>query len=247
MIRTHRARGARSLTRATFLALPLLVLATAGCGGGGDGTPGGNNGRGQATVEVQWPSRSRAKAASRLIPAAANSIRVSFLANAANGAPGIPVATQLLVRPAGDAPVTRTSFTDLPQGSLAVQAVALPNADGSGTAQAFVRSDVSIVAGQSTPVSLSLQSTIARVDILPVNIALTTEPVTLTAVAYDINGNEVAAARWAWTNSNPAVLSFTPSGNTATAAALAEGEATVTLTEAESGASVSKRFVVSGL
>src|ERR1051325_9734486 len=85
-----------------ILAACILGAALAGCGGGG-GVAGGATGR--ATFTVIWPDRSR------LIPLAANSIKIDIVRNGNN------VGSQTLPRPAGGGPAS-VSFPLLPTGSL---------------------------------------------------------------------------------------------------------------------------------
>jgi hypothetical protein len=229
------------LTASCVLPAALFAGLLAGCGGGGrvssDGPPAG---QGRATIMVHWPLRSVSVSASRLIPATANSIRVSFLSGSTE------VKNTLLVRPStgnGDLP-TSTTVVDLPQGGLSVVAQAFPSSDGTGTPQAGGNTTAQIVAGKSTRVSLTLGTTITRVAILPDTVQLTGNPVTINATAFDAQGNVVLTNSWTWENSQPNVLRLVPAGVNATITALSAGSSVVTLTETESAKSIAKQFNV---
>ena len=229
-------------TRIITAALVALAALLAGCGGSGTTgysspvatTPVVSATTGRAQVSLVWPART----ASRKIPLDANSVLVQFLSGTT------VVGSQLLTRPAHDGTPTTVTFTNLPGGALTVKATAFPNADGTGAAQGIAQAPTTIVVGQSTPVTLTLATTITRVDILPQNIALTTTPTTITAVAYDASNNIVITNQWNWTNSDNTVAALIPSGNTATIAAVGVGNSLLTLTEGESGQQAQKKLVV---
>src|SRR5262245_38595680 len=116
----------------------VLVLGLTGCGGGSENPD--NTGR--ATFTVVWPDNSR------LIPAAANSIKVEIKT-------GSTVFTsKTLPRPAGGGPAS-AAFDALPLGSLTAVATAFPNADGTGVAQAKASIPLTIIAGQNTAFSVT--------------------------------------------------------------------------------------------
>lgn len=234
--------GSIAAAAAAAAGLSLLLIGgggaiLTGCGGGGN-TPGVEDTgarRGQAVVTVHWPERS---ADSRLLPARANSIRVAFL-NAQNQ----EVQAQLLVRPDPAEPmVTRAVFTDLPAGDYTLRAVAFPNTDGSGVAQAQAAQPIAIVPGQRVTPTLTMATTIASLDLQPTQIPelLVGQPVLLTATARDAQGNTVLSTAYQWTSTDPSVFQVTPLGPGSSLANLvfqggAPGTYTVTVRETESG------------
>jgi hypothetical protein len=230
------------MKRTASLALPATLLAglLTGCGGGRVAPDALAAGQGRATITVHWPARTEAASGTRLIPAGANSIRVSFLSGTTE------VKNTLLVRPGngnGNLP-TSTTVVDLPEGSLSVVAQAFPSGDGTGTPQAGGNTIAQIAAGKSTRVSLTLGSTIARVAILPETVQLTGNPVTINATAFDAQGDVVLTNSWTWQNSQPSILSLVPDGANATITARRAGSSIVTITETESGKSTAKQFNV---
>jgi len=228
------------LGTAAAAAALLAGLLLAGCGGGGSSATNALPAdEGRAKISVHWPARpSAGTAGSRLIPASANSIRVSFL----NGT--TEVKNALLVRPEDSSLPTSTTLVDLPQGNLSVVAQAFPASDGTGTTQARGDTVAQIVAGQSTTVNLTLGTTIDHVAILPETVQLTGNPVPITATAFDSQGNVVLTNSWTWANSDSTVLHLVASGANATITALKQGASIVTITETESGRSTAKQFNV---
>jgi hypothetical protein len=233
----------RRFSAAAALTANLALLA--GCGGGTMSaatrvaTP-----IGRAQITLTWPARSEA---TRLIPQAANSVLVSFL-NPDNST----LTSQLLVRPQTtqktQPPVpTTASFTNLPQGPLRVQATAFPNTDGTGNAQATAIVPTTIVAGKSTPVGLTMGTTIAYVDVLPHVIQFTGAPVQLTATAFDLQNNAVLTNQWQWNDSDYTVVSLTSNGATALVNGVGPGTATIIAQETESDKSFSKVLNVAPL
>ena len=224
------------------------ALSVAGCGsGGGNHSPAtptastvtAATSGGRATISLRWPDSAVPTATSRagrLVPTASFSVSVSFLD--ANGA---VLQTALLVRPVNGGTVSASTFSNLPPGNLTVQATAFPNPDGTGVAQASVSGQALIVQNQLTPVSLTMNSTITRVEILPVIVQFTGNgATTLNAAAYDASGNLVLTNQWKWENSDPNIIALVPKGATADITALNVGQTTVTLTETESGSLATK-------
>ena len=177
-----------TLFAATVAMIGLLFMM--GCGGGSAPMTADAPQTGRAVITVKWPESS-----SRLIPAGANSIRVTFLVGT------ITLQSQIIARP-----TTSATFTNLPSGTLIVQAAAFPTTDATGSVQAKADSSAVIVAGQKTPVNLTLATTIASVKITPETIQFTGDPVTLTATAFDgpnATGNIILSSAWTWANSQP--------------------------------------------
>ena len=218
----------------------LAVTFAAGCGGGSGNGKGATTltststsaslGVGRAVFTVLWP----ASAPTRLVPIAAQSIRVDILRG------GTVVASQLLSRPAsvGSAGSSATlTFANLPVDTLTARASAFPQADGSGTAQATGSVPVVIATGQTVPFNLTMASTIDHLDLSPAVASLGVgQQVQITETARDTPGNIVLTApeKQQWVSSNAAVASVDANG---VVTALSLGTATVTVTDQESGKS----------
>lgn len=199
------------------MALIAVLVLLAGCTG--ERTP--VTPRSRVAVQVTWP------ASGRLIPAAAASLLVVVRA-------GDYDARRVLARPDGGG-TTNAVFEAVPVGSVTVTVTAHPAADGTGTAQARAVTTVETRAGQVTPVNLTLQSTIARIDVNPATTTLLLdETVTCTATPRDAGGNLVliAPGNLQWSSANPAVATVDAAGQVR---ALSEGATQITATERESG------------
>ncbi|MES2459160.1 MAG: hypothetical protein V4671_01155 [Armatimonadota bacterium] len=153
------------------------IVAAPGCGGGGTrsspvSAPSApaSQGLGRATFTVTWPAPS----SSRLIPSAANSIVVKITT-----IDGAALAEQRLTRPAGGGTTTAT-FAELPAGDVIASVSAYPNADGTGIAQASASASVAIEGGKTAALSLTLDSTIDRLEVTaPAGSLVNGAPVTL--------------------------------------------------------------------
>jgi hypothetical protein len=178
-----------------------------------------------------WPSRTR------LIPAAANSI----VAELKRG--GATVASQTLARPvSGD--TTTATFEHLKVGTLTLEAAAYPNANGSGTAQAFGASQVNVVAGQSSTVTLSMASTVHHLDLAPQNPTVGVGgTVQLSVTARDASGAVVLLwpGKLRWDTTGAAYASVDVNGLVTAAAptGATPGSVTISVTDQESGKSTS--------
>jgi cytochrome c peroxidase len=233
-----KTRTAERLWGIGSLFFVFLIALMAGCGGGKGDTSGANVSRaGGAEFTVLWPERST----TRLIPLAANSIRVEMLRGSE------VVASQLIARPDAGGPATLT-FTNLPVETLTARAAAYPQADGSGVAQSAGNVSVPIIAGQTVQFTLTLTSTIDHLSVTPNTSTLTVgQQVTLMATAWDApgtGGNIVLTApeKQQWTSSNTAVASV---DNTGIVRAVSAGTASVSITDTESGKSASATVTVS--
>ncbi|MBI3946471.1 MAG: VCBS repeat-containing protein [Armatimonadetes bacterium] len=202
--------------------VPLAVLS--GCGG--NRIPGGGRpATGALGLTITWPGRDR------LIPLAANSIQVVLQYN------GQPVANRVIPRPAGGGSTTTATIDNLRVGALTLTATAHPNADGTGTAQARGSVPVTIQDGQTTPVGLTLGSTIDHLEIAPsapsVGVSRT---VVLTATARDAAGNAVLTwpGKITWESQNTGVATVDAGGKVT---GVAVGTASISATEGESGKS----------
>jgi hypothetical protein len=199
-----------------FLTIALFFIPACG-GGGGQSTV-----TGRAQLTILWPDRSR------LIPLAANSIRVEMLQN------GAVVAAQLLARPAGGS--TTATFDALPTGALSARATAYPEAGGGGIAQANGTVPLVIQVGQTTSFTLTMGSTIDRLELSPPNPTIGVgQSVQLTATAKDAAGSVVltAPSKLQWSSSNgSATVDAGGSVN-----AVSQGIASISVTDQESGKS----------
>ena len=198
-------------------------------------------GAGRATFTVNWPARS----ASRLIPAAANSIVVKV-----TKADGTPLSEQRMARPA-EGGTTTANFADLPVGEVIAQVSAYPNADGTGVAQASATASVTIEGGKTATLSLTLDSTIDHLEVsAPAGTLVNGAPVTLlgfpiqlTAVAKSGSGEIVltSPSKVVWTSSAPLIAATDATGKVS---GVVPGTAVITATETESGKSASLTVTV---
>jgi protocatechuate 3,4-dioxygenase beta subunit len=210
------------------------ITVLAGCGGGGAGGVGASGSTGAALLQITWPTAS----ASRLIPAAANSIKVTFSLN------GTVIATQTAARPSSGNTSTLT-FTGLTTGTLSAKSEAFPTTDGTGVAQATATVAAVITAGQTTPVTITMASSI---DNLTITSTLTSVQVgasnTLTLTAYDASSAVVltSGSTITWTSLTPAIASVTSAG---VMTGIAAGSAQIQATDSESGKSATISLSVS--
>ncbi len=222
-----------------ILVLTLLLAALAalipGCGGGG----GGSHSTGRMTLTVIWPEQK-----ARLVPIAAKSIKAVLTNDAAQ-----PLGERLIVGgdgpPAGESTVT---FDNLSPGQVTLSATAFPGADGTGVAQATGAVPATIVSGQTTRVTVTMASTIERLEITPENPSIAVgEKVRLTVTPRDAAGNVVLvhSSQFLWVNANASIATLINEGgqvNEATGAAV--GTAQLTVSETESGKSASTTVTV---
>jgi Tol biopolymer transport system component len=183
-------------------------------------------------LTVKWPDRSR------LIPLAANSINTTLFKGETQ------VGHQLLARPAGNATETTVNFQNVPAGSVTLHADAFPAADGSGIMQAGGSATVTVVAGQTAQVTVTMGSTIARVAITPpnptVNVGSTTQ---LTMTAFN-QADEIvltSPSKITWQSGTTANATVNGTGNVT---GVAVGNSVVTVTETESGKSATTTVTV---
>lgn len=224
-LRPHSSLGA-------FLAVSLLgsgLIAAPGCGGSGGpetsvSTPAAQE-SGRAFFTVHWPTPS----ASRLIPSAANSVVISVTKT-----DGTALSQQIMSRPSGGG-ITTASFTALPVGGLLVKVSAYPNADGTGVAQASAAGIVVIEGGKTTPLSLTLDSAIDRLEVAPSPLALTVgQTAVLVVMAKNLAGEIVLtdSGKITFASDNSGVAAVDIAGKVTAGSAAAT--ATVTVTETES-------------
>lgn len=204
------------------LSLPIIFL---GCGGGSNAlapTPVAKTSA--LAFSVKWP------AATRMIPQMANSIRVDILC--ADG----HADSRILNRPP-EGEVSSTTFEQLAAGLVTVTAIAFPAADATGTAQARGQASKAILAAQTAQLTVTMSSTIIRVDVFaplgpPPLEAGTTQQ--LAATPYDANGNVVLVADdgFAWQTNLPVIATVDPHG---LVTGMTGGSVIIHATENESG------------
>jgi outer membrane protein assembly factor BamB len=233
-MRTRAGEEAMKRTRIAAVAVAALlapaVLSVISCG-----SHGGGGGTGQLRVTVKWPK------ASRLIPKASNSINTAVLDN------GTQRDHKLLAKPAAGATQTSVTYTDLAPGGYSLTATAFPNADGTGVAQATGSVAAPITAGQTTNVTLTMDSTIVRVDVTPANpTVIVGGSQQLTATCFDQNDSVVlvAAGNISWQTADQTKVTVNAATGLATGVAAAPNGVNVTATESESTKSGSTKVTV---
>jgi hypothetical protein len=207
-----------------FMALCGVLPFTAGCGGSG-----GSGGRdsnqtltGRATVNIRWPERTR------LIPFASESVRIQITRD------GVGLGESLMVRPAAGGQTSAT-FDTLPLGNVVVTATALPKSDGSGTAQAQAQVTATVVADAINPVSITMASTITRLEATPTPLRLAanqTAPVVATARNAEGEAVLIAPATLIWRSLDTSVATVNSDG---VVRGITTGTTTIEVKETESG------------
>ena len=226
------------LTSAFLLAVLLCGL-LAGCGGSHNFSTVASKQTGRATLTIRWPARLPSPGQSRLIPAAANSIKVEVK----NG--NVSVSAQVLPRPSSGQTSTVT-FDPLPVGNLTVTATSYPQTDGSGVAQATATIPLVIQANQNTPFTLTMNSVIDHLEIAPSPATVSVgQSLPLTVTAKDATGAIVliSAAKLQWSSGN-ATASVDASGNLS---GLMVGTTGFSVTEQESGKAASVNVTVTAM
>jgi DNA-binding beta-propeller fold protein YncE len=209
----------RLFTLFTCAAAGIVLLS--GCGGGG----GGSSRAGTLILTVKWPQNSR------LIPFASNSIVATLL----QGTGPTQLGSNTLPKPTGGATSTNVAFNNLEPGSVTLSAVAHPNANGSGTAQASGSVPATIVSGQTTNVTVTMATTIDHLLITPANPSVAAgSTLQLTMTAYNAQNEVVltSAQTVNWSSATPSKATISGSGNVTGVAA---GSSQITVTETESG------------
>ena len=219
----------------------LTALFLPGCGGSSPTSPSTDvaaASSGRAVFTVVWPASST----TRLIPLAARSIRVDVLRSN-----GTVVASQLLARAGTDSASATLTFPNLPVQTLTARATALPQTDGTGTAQATGSVPLVIQAGQTVSFSLTMASTVDHLETNTATVPLTSgQTFQMTETARDApgtSGNVVLTtpAKIQWKSSNMLAVSVDSDG---LVTALSAGSATITVSDQESGKSVSADVTV---
>jgi len=213
----------RIVSICTLLALTALLLV--GCGTGNNAlrpaSATGNTGR--AVLTIKWP------ALDRLIPVASSSIKITITKV------GGFSTSQTVARPTNVPPTSTVTFNDLPTGDLSVTASAYPLANAAGIAQATGTAPETISAGQTTYLTLIMNSTITQVLVTPVTPTVVTGGVvTLTATPENIDNNIVLVALGNITWSSSDLTVATVDRDTGVVTALKAGSTTITAKEFDS-------------
>ncbi|MBC8066332.1 MAG: hypothetical protein H7Y17_15990 [Chlorobia bacterium] len=212
--------------------LLFACLILVGCGGNNGG--GANKSNGKLALTIAWPERGR------LIPDAANSVKLVVLAGTDE------VASKVVARPPAGSGTTSVLIDKLPPIDLILKASAHPQADGTGAAQANGTVSVAVTANATTSTSILMASTIHHVSLSPsVSTIAFHESKEFTATALDQANNMIltSPSRWTWETSN-GNLGLDPDGNTCTVTGNAVGSATLTVRETESGKHLAKAMSV---
>jgi hypothetical protein len=216
-----KTRGVHRNVVLAMLLLPLLAL-LAGCGGGGANNA---SGTGRAALSITWPTRSR------LIPLAANSIRITFTQN------GTVVSNQLVPRLAAGG-TSSVTVNNLKVGAVVMAATAYPNADGTGTAQATGSTTINIADNQTTNVTLTMNSTIDHLEVTPSPLTVAANgSVQVVATAKDASGAVVLTTPGKFTYNSATTTVATIDANGLLHGVLA-GSSQITVVETESNKQV---------
>lgn len=231
---TVKKQALRSLWMAVVALL--LGLSVVGCGSGSKSEPASSTGR--ATITVRWPDPEE----SRLIPVRANSIKVRLTDE-----------TSTLV---GEAVLTRATptatFNPLPVGNLTVVANAYPETNGTGVSQATATAPLIILADANTPITMTLASTITRLEITPATasfIAGTTQQFAATAKnsAGEVVLTSPTTIQWSVTAGGATSIGGGNAVTISTAGLLSilkPGASTLSVRETESNAQTSRALTV---
>ena len=225
------------LRNINLVLIVVFLLFLAGCGirlyKGSEGNPSPGAQTGGISLRIVWPENS----SQRLIPSATNSLKIRIIKGQN------VLLTDVVTRQAGQTEVKRT-YKNIPVGDVIFEASAYASQDGTGVALAKGSTTVQITLGTYAQVSLTMESTIAKVEVSPSEATLSVgQTLQLTATAKDADGNIVLvpAGGFSWQSSNPAVAEVDSGGKVT---AKAEGSATITAKEKESGKSGSASIKV---
>ena len=233
----------------SLLGVVLFAVGAGGCGGGGASTPSGPPGR--VVLQVQFPPHP-AHAVSRVIPKAANSIRIRIT----DPVSGVDLAQpQLIPRPTTPGPVT-VEFDLIPAGPIRVVAAAY--SDYAGTVELAAGSTVGqVTGGEQTDItvllvmSVSLDFTDVTLSAAAAHAVRQSAPQALLdprvtppnstvvhATVLDPANNPMPGFTVNWQTADPSVAALTVSptdANTVQISGVAAGDTVVTATEPSSG------------
>ncbi len=207
-----------------YLCLTALLFALVmGCGSGGGGGSAAKTGK--AVFTLKWATR----AASRDVPAAANSVRIEILLNETK------IAEKLTPRPAGGG-TSAVTISGVSLGAYVARVTAYPQADGTGTPVGKVSVNCAIKEDPDPlPISTDPNPTIDHIEIDPSSVTLyRTQTYAIHVVAKDSSGAIVVIwpAKLQYVSAAPTVASVDSTG---LVTALVVGTARITATETESG------------
>ena len=220
-----------------FLALLSGFALLAGCGTGSKPTvPNSgatvNGGRGTLQVTIAWPNKS--SKATRLIPAASQSIDIRVQQG------GNEVAHSVAPRPSDGFPTPTIVKIAVPAGDLTETVAAYPTPDGTGVAQASATVPVTIIKDTIKENKVEMNSTIATLQVSSSATAITTgKTAILTVTALDAasppNIVLIDPSQLTYTSADGAALTIAAVGATATVTGVTAGSHKVNVTEKESG------------
>lgn len=232
--------------KATFVrlaALPALVAAAlvAGCGSSGSGVPTLANStsaqQGNLQLNVQFPTApSRASSRQQGVPVGAAVVKIQVV-DPANGNP----LTQAQIVGVGATGASAT-IQGIRVGAARVIVTAHPDQNAAQPALASGQADVTVQAGATTPVTITLTTNVAQVTVAPAAVTLTLgtplPTATLTATVLDANSTHLTGAVLFWSSSNTTVATVQQSSTDptmATVTGVGPGTAVIEVRDFNSG------------
>jgi uncharacterized protein YjdB len=218
-----------------LLVLSICILLF-GCGGGSAGGPQ----TGTLVIKVIWPANPR------LLPVDSQSIEATL----ADGNGDI-LGSQLIVKPDSGytSPETTNTFANIPVGSVVLTATAYPLATGPEEEDVVVRGDANdnaqatgsapgtVLAGQTTTITVNMASTIASIVVSPTNPMVqvgATQQMFMTAYNAQDEVVLTSPTTTTWSSATKADATISTSG---LVSGVAQGSSIITATETESGKS----------
>jgi N-acetylneuraminic acid mutarotase len=236
-----------AVASAVLFCIASMTLATImlGCGGKGNpqtatqstsSTPTRNA---QAQVTITWPDRTNT---TRLIPVAANSLKITLQNAAVNF-----TTTQVVARPVTGSSSTVT-FSNLPPGDFVATATA--HSDNAGAAVPVLASGTQSFTGQPNQtfaIALTMNSTIDHLALFPSPLTVTQGsalPVTVSARNTSDQVVLTSSSAYTWSIADTTVATVAGTTPIVSVNGLKIGSTTLSVTENESGKSLSAPFSV---
>jgi plastocyanin len=196
------------------LAIALLV---AGCGVSVDSGPAGTEPTGDVAFTITWPARGRS------VPLAANSVTVTLYRPS-----GAPLLTRVQGR--GLTTTDEVRLSSIPAGAYTFNAIAYPGFKGDGVAVGIARGTVTVTAGQTSPLPISMNSTVTALSIETPRDLYVGETLSLVWRAVDAQQQTVMVdpRDMSWRTGNTLVAGVTSLG-VLTATGVGSTTATITL------------------